>query len=107
MVLAVSLQVLRNWFILHALGADISIFDSIALLIGMAAIGLLPVGPGLGAATAVLILGSHGMATMAAAGALLTATAIAGSAIFAVWALLDRMRPDAAAVPAPKPALLP
>jgi uncharacterized membrane protein YbhN (UPF0104 family) len=100
-VVAVSLQVLRNWFILHALGADTSIFDSIALLIGMAAIGLLPVGPGLGAATAVLILGSHGMATMAAAGALLTATAITGSAIFAAWAFLDRLRPGDAVAPAP------
>ncbi len=106
-VLAVSLQVLRNWFILHALGADASIFDSVALLIGMAAIGLLPVGPGLGAAACVLILGSNGVATMAAAGALLTATATAGAAIFALWALLDRVRPDTGVAPAKPAALIP
>ncbi len=101
-VIAVSLQVVRNWFILHALGADASIFDSVALLIGMAAIGLLPVGPGLGAAACVLILGSNGVAVMAAAGTLLTLTATLGAALFATWALLDRLRPaeaGAAAVP--------
>ena len=59
-VIAVSLQVLRNWFVLHAMGANVSLFDSIALLIGMAAIGALPIGPGLGAAACVLILGSQG-----------------------------------------------
>jgi len=92
-VLAVSIQVARNWFVLHAIGVDISLFDSVALLIGMAAIGLLPVGPSVGAAAAVLILGANGVAVTAAAGALLTATAVAGAAAFAVWAALDRLRP--------------
>ncbi len=97
-MIATGLQVLRNFFVLHALGADITLFDSIALLIGMAALGLLPVGPGLGAASGVLILGSHGVATMAAAGALLTLTAAVGAAIFALLAWLDVPR---APVPAP------
>ncbi len=92
-----SLQVLRNWFVLHALGADVSLFDSVALLIGMAAIGLLPVGPGLGAAACLLILGSHGVATMAAAGALLTLTAALGAAIFAALSYATPSAP----VPAP------
>jgi hypothetical protein len=100
-IVAVSLQVVRNWFILHALGADASIFDSVALLIGMAAIGLLPVGPGLGAAACVLILGSNGVATMAAAGTLLTLTATLGAGLFATWALLDRLRPTAPATALP------
>ncbi|MDX6605065.1 MAG: hypothetical protein QOF23_1574 [Solirubrobacterales bacterium] len=91
-ILAVCIQVARNWFVLHAIGVDISIFDSIALLIGMAAIGILPVGPGVGAAACVLILGSNGVASMAAAGALLTVTAVAGAAAFALWALFDRLR---------------
>lgn len=103
-VLAVSIQVARNWFVLHAIGVDVSLFDSVALLIGMAAIGLLPVGPSVGAAAAVLILGANGAAVTAAAGALLTATAVAGAAAFAVWAALDRLRPPdpvLAAVPTP------
>ena len=29
-VLAVSIQVARNWFVLHAIGVDISLFDSVA-----------------------------------------------------------------------------
>jgi uncharacterized membrane protein YbhN (UPF0104 family) len=90
---ATGAQVVRNLVVLQGLGVDISVFDAIALLIASAAVGLLPVGPTLGAATAVLILGSNGVAVVAAAGALLTATGAVGSLLFAGWALLDRLRP--------------
>jgi len=60
------------------------------------------VGPSLGAATAVLILGSNGVAIVAAAGALLTVTGALGTLCFAFWALLDRLRPTARSpIPAP------
>ena len=49
-------------------------------------------GPTLGAATAVLILGSNGVAAVAAAGALLTATGAIGTLLFATWAVGDRLR---------------
>ena len=91
-VFAVSAQVFRNWLVLRGVGVDVSVVDSIALLIATAALGLLPVGPGLGAATTVLILGSNGVAAAAAGGALLTATGAAGALIFASWALADRFR---------------
>ena len=103
--LAVVLQIARNWLLLNWSGVDASVFDSTALLIGLAVVGLLPVGPSLGAATAVLILGTNGVAASAAAGALLTATAAGGALCFASWALVDRLwRPTpapAAALPAP------
>jgi hypothetical protein len=67
------------------------VLDSTALLIGLAVVGLFPIGPSLGAATAVLILGTNGVAASAAAGALLTATAAAGALCFAAWALADRL----------------
>jgi hypothetical protein len=101
-IFAVSAQVARNWLVLEGIGVDISLFDAVALLIGAAVVGLLPVGPSLGAATAVLILGTNGVAVVAAAGALLTATAAAGALCFACWALLDRLRP--AGAPAVSPA---
>jgi uncharacterized membrane protein YbhN (UPF0104 family) len=91
-IFAVCAQIARNWLVLEGIGVDISIFDAVALLIGAAAIGLLPVGPSLGAATAVLILGTNGVAAVAAAGALLTATAAVGAIVFASWALVDRLR---------------
>lgn len=91
-IFAVCAQVLRNWLVLEGIGVDVSIFDAVALLIGAAVIGLLPVGPSLGAATAVLILGANGVAVVAAAGALLTVTAAAGALCFAAWALVDRVR---------------
>jgi hypothetical protein len=80
---------------------DASVLDSTALLIALAVVGLFPVGPSLGAASAVLILGTNGVAASAAAGALLTATAAMGALCFASWALVDRLWPRTeAAVPA-------
>jgi len=90
---ATGAQVARNMVVLEGLGVDISILDAVALLIAGAAVGLLPVGPTLGALTAVLILGSNGVAVVAAAGALLTATGVGGTLCFAAWALVDRLRP--------------
>ena len=100
---AVVLQIARNWLLLNWSGVNASVFDSTALLIGLAVVGLFPVGPSLGAATVVLILGTNGVAAEAAAGALLTATAAAGALCFASWAVVDRlwMRPE----PAPASAL--
>ena len=91
-IFAVSAQVFRNWLVLRGIGVDISVFDSMALLIATAALGLLPIGPSLGVATTVLILGSRGVAQTAAAGALLTATGAVGAMLFASWALADRWR---------------
>jgi hypothetical protein len=88
---ATAAQVARNVLVLRGLGVDISVADAVALLIASAAIGLLPIGPTLGAATAVLILGSNGVAVVAAAGALLTATGALGALCFAAWALADRL----------------
>ena len=89
-VFSVSAQVARNWLVLKGIGVDVSVLDSVALLIGAAVVGLLPVGPTLGVATAVVILGSNGIALTAAAGALLTATGAVGALCFATWALVDR-----------------
>ena len=53
-----SRQILRNWLLLHAVGVDASFFDAIAVLIAVVTLGQLPVGPAVGAAAAVLILGT-------------------------------------------------
>jgi uncharacterized membrane protein YbhN (UPF0104 family) len=90
-VLAVVLQIGRNWFVLNGVGVDASVFDSVALLIGMAAVGVLPVGPSVGAASAVIIFGTDTGAA-AAAGALLTATAAVAALVFAASALLGSIR---------------
>jgi uncharacterized membrane protein YbhN (UPF0104 family) len=88
---ATGAQVVRNWLLLHGLGVEISFFDATALLIAAAVFGLLPVGPTLGVATSVVILGANGVAVAAAAGALLTATGAVGALVFAAWALIDRL----------------
>jgi uncharacterized membrane protein YbhN (UPF0104 family) len=90
-IVAVLVQIARNWLLLNVTGVDASVLDSMALLIGLAVVGLFPVGPSLGAAAAVLILGTGGAAAAAAAGALLTVTAAAGAICFATWALVDRL----------------
>ena len=90
-VLAVCAQVARNWLMLHAIGVNVSIFDAMALLIAMFTLGQLPVGPSIGPAAAVLILGDHGVAATAAAGVLLTVTGVVGTLCYAAWAITDRI----------------
>jgi uncharacterized membrane protein YbhN (UPF0104 family) len=90
LLVAVIAQIARNWLLLHAVGVDASVFDAIAVLIALVSLSQLPVGPGVGAAAAVLILGPHGVAAAAAAGVLLTATGTAGGLLFFIWAVLDR-----------------
>jgi uncharacterized membrane protein YbhN (UPF0104 family) len=89
-VLAVCGQVARNWLMLYASGLHASVFDATAVLIAVAALGVLPVGPGVGASAMVLILGSTGVAGVSAAGVLLTATGTVGALAYGGWALADR-----------------
>jgi uncharacterized membrane protein YbhN (UPF0104 family) len=90
-LLAVLGQILRNWLLLHAVGVDASFFDAIAVLIAVVTLGQLPVGPSVGAAAVVLILGSDGVAAAAAAGVLMTVTGTVGGLCFAAWAGADRL----------------
>ena len=90
-MIAVFAQIFRNWLLLRAVGVDASFFDAIAVLIAVVTLGQLPVGPTVGAAAAVLILGSDGVAAAAAAGVLLTVTGTVGGFCFAAWAGADRL----------------
>ena len=90
-LVAVFAQIFRNWMLLHGVGVDASFFDAIAVLIALVTLSQLPVGPSVGAAAAVLILGSDGVAAAAAAGVLLTVTGTAGGLCFAAWAGADRL----------------
>jgi uncharacterized membrane protein YbhN (UPF0104 family) len=90
-LIAVFAQILRNWMLLHAVGVDASLFDAIAVLIAVVTLSQLPTGPTVGAAAAVLILGSDGVAATAAAGVLLTVTGTLGGFCFAAWAGADRL----------------
>ena len=75
---------------LRASGVYASLFDATAVLIAVAVLGVLPVGPGVGAGAMVLILGANGVAGVTAAGVLLTATGTLGALGYAGWALADR-----------------
>ena len=90
-LVAVFAQIFRNWIVLHAVGVNASFLDAIAVLIGLVTLAQLPVGPGVGAAAAVLILGRDGVAAAAAAGVLLTVTGTVGGLCFAAWAGADRL----------------
>jgi hypothetical protein len=90
-VLGVVAQIARNWLILHAVGVDASILDAIAVLIVTVSLSPLPIGPSVGAAAAVLILGSHGVAATTAGGLLLTVTGTAGALCYAGWACADQL----------------
>jgi uncharacterized membrane protein YbhN (UPF0104 family) len=90
-LVAVFAQIFRNWLLLHAVGVNASFFDAIAVLIAVVTLAQLPVGPSVGAAAAVLILGSDGVAAAAAAGVLLTVTGTVGGLCFAAWAGADKL----------------
>jgi uncharacterized membrane protein YbhN (UPF0104 family) len=90
-LVAVFAQILRNWLLLRAVGVDASLFDATAVLIAVVTLGQLPVGPSVGAAAAVLILGSRGVAAAAAAGVLTTVTGTVGGLCFAAWAGGDQL----------------
>lgn len=82
-------QIARNWLLLQASGVDASVMDATAVIIAVAVLGALPLGPGTGAGATVLILGAGGIAAVAAAGVLLTATGAVGSLAYAAWAVGD------------------
>lgn len=88
-LVAICAQIARNWLVLRGIGVHVSLLDAIALLIAMFTLGQLPIGPSLGPAAAVLILGSHGVATAAAAGVLLAVTSTVGALFYATWATAD------------------
>ena len=88
-MVAIGAQVTRNWVLLQGVGVDASFFDAIAVLIAMSTLAQLPIGPSVGAAAAVLILGREGVAAVAAAGVLSTVTGIVGGLAFAAWAGAD------------------
>jgi hypothetical protein len=90
-LLAVCAQIARNWLMLRAVGVPASVIDATAVLIAMVTLSQLPVGPSVGAAAVVLVLGTDGPAAAAAAGVLLTATGAAGALAYATWAGLDRL----------------
>jgi uncharacterized membrane protein YbhN (UPF0104 family) len=91
-LVAVFAQILRNWMLLHAVGVDASLFDATAVLIALVTLSQLPLGPTVGAAAAVLILGSDGVAAAAAAGVLTTVTGTLGGLCFAAWAGADHLQ---------------
>lgn len=110
-LIAVFAQIARNWLVLWALGVDASVFDATAVLIAMVLLAQLPIGPSVGAAAVVVILGADGVALTAAAGVLLTVTGTVGALCFAAWAGLDLVsrfrgggRAPATPLPAPVPA---
>ncbi len=102
-LVAVFSQIFRNWLLLHAVGVDASFLDAIALLIAVAVLGQLPIGPTTGAAAAVLILGSNGVAAVAATGVLLTVTGTIGGLCFAGWAGADHLWSNGSLKRAPEP----
>jgi uncharacterized membrane protein YbhN (UPF0104 family) len=90
-LVGVFCQIVRSWLLLRAVGVDASLLDATAVVIAVVTLGQLPVGPSVGAAAAVLILGTHGVAAAAAAGVLMTVTGTVGGLCFAAWAGGDRL----------------
>jgi hypothetical protein len=100
-LVAVFAQIGRNWLMLQAVGVDASVFDATAVLIAIVLLSQLPVGPSVGAAAVIPILGVNGVALAAASGVLLTATGTAGALAYALWAIADHLWTLRPAAPVP------
>ncbi|MDQ6749689.1 MAG: flippase-like domain-containing protein [Actinomycetota bacterium] len=88
--LGIVFQIVRNWLVLGASGVDASVLDATAVIIAVAVLGALPLGPSTGAGAAVLVLGGGDIAAVAAAGVLFTATGAVGALAYAAWSVSDR-----------------
>lgn len=87
----ICFQIARNWLLLHAVGVNASVFDATAVIIAVAFLGTLPLGPTTGASATVLILGASGVGAVAAAGVLLAGTGAVAALVYASWALGDKL----------------
>ena len=84
-------ETIRHMLVLHALGLPAGPLNAMALLVGAGLMGMLPIGPGTSAGAAILIFGAAGVGPAAAAGVLLTATAIVADIGYALWGAGDML----------------
>lgn len=103
LIVVLTLQPVRFWIALHAVGLDAGALESLLTFVWTSVINALPVGPGPASVGAtVSVFGSEGVGAATASGLVLTATAFVAAGAYSVWGglALTRDRRERAACPA-------
>jgi uncharacterized membrane protein YbhN (UPF0104 family) len=109
LTVVLTIQPVRFYISLHAVGLDASALQSLLTFVTTSAINALPIGPGPASVGAtVSVFGRDGVGAATASGLVLAATAFVAAGFYSVWGALQllRRRDDdgAAAAPEPMPA---
>jgi hypothetical protein len=93
LAIVLTIQPLRFYIALHAVGLDATALQSLLTFVTTSAINALPVGPGPASVGAtVSVFGSDGVGAATASGLVLAATAFVAAGIYSVWGGFDLLR---------------
>jgi uncharacterized membrane protein YbhN (UPF0104 family) len=100
LVFVLTIQPVRFWIALHAVGLDASALQSLVTFVWTSIINTLPVGPGPASVGAtVSVFGSDGVGAATASGLVLAATAFVAAGAYSIWGALALVRRDAPSMP--------
>jgi hypothetical protein len=93
LILVLTIQPLRFWIALEAVGLDADALKSLLTFITTSAINTLPVGPGPASVGAtVSVFGHDGVGAAAASGLVLAATAFVAAGVYSTWGAVELLR---------------
>jgi len=105
LVVVLTIQPIRFWIALHAVGLDANALESLLTFVWTSVINALPVGPGPASVGAtVSVFGRDGVGAAAASGLVLAASAFVAAGAYSIWgavALARERRAQAAGTDAP------
>jgi hypothetical protein len=93
LVVVLTVQPIRFWIALHAVGLDANALESLLTFVWTSVINALPVGPGPASVGAtVSVFGDDGVGAATASGLVLAASAFVAAGMYSVWGALALVR---------------
>ena len=93
LIFVLTIQPVRFWIALHAVGLDASALESLLAFVWTSVINALPIGPGPASVGAtVSVFGSEGIGAATASGLVLAATAFVAAGAYSIWGGLALVR---------------
>jgi hypothetical protein len=93
LIFVLTIQPVRFWIALHAVGLDASALESLLAFVWTSVINALPIGPGPASVGAtVSVFGSEGIGAATASGLVLAATAFVAAGAYSIWGGLALIR---------------
>ena len=93
LVVVLTIQPVRFYVALHAVGLDATAIESLLTFVTTSVINILPVGPGpASVGAAVSVFGDDGLGAATASGLVLAATAFVAAGLYSIWGGIDLLR---------------